>query len=132
MDINKTVAKNTYSLLNGTRQKPNVKLMSLLMDKNIIKILIMQSVFFLSSNKSRVHSDVTRDVSFALCCPSDEQECASDPCQNGGRCVDLMNGYRCVCVDDYNGINCERGNGHFPKLFQLHFRIMLFIRSLPT
>ena len=39
---------------------------------------------------------------------SDDNECASDPCQNGGTCEDLMNGYRCKCPPEYQGRNCER------------------------
>jgi len=35
-------------------------------------------------------------------------ECASDPCQNGGTCVDLINGYQCRCTDQFTGVNCDR------------------------
>ena len=37
----------------------------------------------------------------------DVDECASDPCQNGGNCTDGVNGYTCVCVDGYTGDKCE-------------------------
>ena len=40
----------------------------------------------------------------------DINECASNPCQNGGSCTDQINGYVCHCVDGYLGINCETGN----------------------
>ncbi len=33
--------------------------------------------------------------------------CASNPCANNGLCVSLINDYRCVCLDDYTGLNCE-------------------------
>jgi Notch-like protein len=33
--------------------------------------------------------------------------CSSDPCVNNGLCIPLVNGYRCVCLDDYIGFNCE-------------------------
>ena len=39
---------------------------------------------------------------------SDVNECASRPCQNGGQCVDGVNGYTCTCVAGYAGINCEQ------------------------
>ena len=38
----------------------------------------------------------------------DINECASQPCQNGGQCVDGVNGYNCTCADGYAGTNCEQ------------------------
>lgn len=40
---------------------------------------------------------------------SDINECASNPCQNSGTCIDHANGYSCSCVPGYIGINCEKG-----------------------
>ena len=36
-----------------------------------------------------------------------EDECASNPCQNGGECFDGANEYACVCPDSHHGLNCE-------------------------
>ena len=36
-------------------------------------------------------------------------ECASNPCQFGGNCTDLINGYNCTCSDGYMGVLCETG-----------------------
>lgn len=38
--------------------------------------------------------------------PTDVDECASDPCENGGTCVDGMNSYTCMCPDGYTGPTC--------------------------
>lgn len=35
------------------------------------------------------------------------QECASSPCLNGASCVDLVNGYACLCPRGYVGQRCE-------------------------
>ena len=40
----------------------------------------------------------------------DIDDCATNPCQNGGSCTDQINGYTCNCVDGYDGTNCETGN----------------------
>ncbi|XP_078696559.1 sushi, von Willebrand factor type A, EGF and pentraxin domain-containing protein 1-like isoform X3 [Branchiostoma floridae x Branchiostoma belcheri] len=35
-------------------------------------------------------------------------ECESNPCQNGGSCVDHINTFTCLCTPGYTGINCEK------------------------
>ena len=35
------------------------------------------------------------------------QSCRSDPCKNGGQCIDQDPGYFCRCLSGYNGRNCE-------------------------
>lgn len=34
-------------------------------------------------------------------------ECASDPCENDGVCVDVVNGFYCVCGVGYSGAVCQ-------------------------
>ena len=36
-------------------------------------------------------------------CQHNIDECASDPCQNGGRCIDIINEYMCNCTLGYSG-----------------------------
>ncbi|XP_053329703.1 protein crumbs homolog 2 [Spea bombifrons] len=40
-------------------------------------------------------------------CSVDIDECASQPCQNGGTCTDLINGFSCHCVPGYTGVGCN-------------------------
>ena len=40
---------------------------------------------------------------------SEIDECLSSPCDNGGTCTDLLDGYSCTCVDGYTGSHCETG-----------------------
>ena len=35
-------------------------------------------------------------------------ECASQPCQSGGRCLNSLSMYNCLCPEQFTGINCER------------------------
>lgn len=37
----------------------------------------------------------------------DVNECNRNPCQNGGRCVDLLNDFYCNCVDNWKGKTCH-------------------------
>ena len=41
-------------------------------------------------------------------CEVDIDECRSFPCENGGKCVDKVNTYKCICSKDYIGENCEK------------------------
>lgn len=38
---------------------------------------------------------------------TDIDECASNPCKNGGSCSDSVNGYSCHCRNGYTGTECE-------------------------
>ena len=40
-------------------------------------------------------------------CQSDVNECASDPCRNGGVCENGFNEFICKCKDGYEGKRCE-------------------------
>ncbi|XP_019635893.1 PREDICTED: von Willebrand factor D and EGF domain-containing protein-like [Branchiostoma belcheri] len=40
-------------------------------------------------------------------CETEIDECQSDPCVNGGTCVDLVNGYNCTCTEEYTGTHCD-------------------------
>ncbi|PNI34659.1 CRB1 isoform 2, partial [Pan troglodytes] len=37
----------------------------------------------------------------------DIDECASDPCVNGGLCQDLLNKFQCLCDVAFAGERCE-------------------------
>ncbi|XP_073899059.1 coagulation factor VII isoform X1 [Castor canadensis] len=38
---------------------------------------------------------------------NDGDQCASNPCQNGGSCKDQLQSYVCFCLLDFKGRNCE-------------------------
>ena len=37
----------------------------------------------------------------------DINECAGDPCLNGGTCTDGVNSYTCSCAAGFTGKDCE-------------------------
>ena len=42
----------------------------------------------------------------------DGNDCSTNPCQNGGTCVDGCNSYSCQCAPHYSGTNCENRYGN--------------------
>ena len=34
-------------------------------------------------------------------------KCLSNPCQNGGTCKNIEDGFQCSCTSDYRGTLCE-------------------------
>ena len=38
---------------------------------------------------------------------SDPDDCKTNPCMNGGTCIDGFNRYTCKCVPGYTGRNCR-------------------------
>lgn len=45
-------------------------------------------------------------------CPSaDIDECASSPCAAGGTCVDQVDGFECICPEQWVGATCQLGKG---------------------
>lgn len=38
---------------------------------------------------------------------ADINDCESNPCKNGGTCIDGVNSYKCICSDGWEGTYCE-------------------------
>ena len=54
-------------------------------------------------------------VAFRLFSGVGMELCASDPCSNGGQCIDLWTRYGCSCPLGFTGERCEIYNmAHFP------------------
>ncbi|XP_065811975.1 neurocan core protein isoform X2 [Labrus bergylta] len=39
---------------------------------------------------------------------NDIDDCQSNPCQNGGTCIDEINSFVCLCLPSFRGATCER------------------------
>ena len=65
----------------------------------------------------------TKDIlwhSFNFATP-DIDECLSEPCQNGGTCINGENEYSCSCIAGWQGDNCETSKTSF------NFQEILFL-----
>ena len=53
----------------------------------------------------------------------DVDECLSDPCQNGGTCVDGVNSYGYLCPSGFSGDHCEGKNTTLilPRILRVFF-----------
>lgn len=40
-------------------------------------------------------------------CESEIDECESDPCFNGGTCLDMLDGFHCECPPGFTASQCE-------------------------
>ena len=43
----------------------------------------------------------------------DINECLGAPCQNSGTCVDLEDGYWCICTHQFGGLTCRRDKNYY-------------------
>lgn len=44
---------------------------------------------------------------FLFCFSPDINDCESNPCRNGGTCIDKVSVYQCICADGWEGDHCE-------------------------
>ena len=49
---------------------------------------------------------------------SARQYCIPNPCKNGGTCFPEENGYRCACLSNFEGNDCESKLKHLVKSFR--------------
>ena len=40
-------------------------------------------------------------------CDINIDDCANNPCQNEGQCIDAIDDYNCVCEPGFTGKNCQ-------------------------
>ena len=71
---------------------------------------------------THTHTRTSRALSITI---SDIDECASNPCQNGGTCKDAVNEFSCACLAGTTGRFCETSK------FSREFSSILILSYLP-
>lgn len=62
---------------------------------------------------TKTHNLQTQPIFFlilflsSLFYPPDINDCESNPCHNGGTCIDKVSVYQCICGDGWEGDHCE-------------------------
>lgn len=51
--------------------------------------------------------NITQLIFVGRDCATDIDDCASNPCKNGGECDDQVNAFRCICPVGFTGHECE-------------------------
>ena len=64
----------------------------------VIPAITAKQVFFFNAFKLRIS---------VMCFILDIGECLSEPCHNGGTCIDDVDAFACICVSGYTGDVCE-------------------------
>lgn len=74
-------------------------------------------------------------------CETNVDDCAENPCQNGGECYDEVDGYSCQCLEGYEGENngtfCSKVFSKYPEikpLYRIIFVMLInnfFMRRVP-
>ncbi|CAD5124625.1 DgyrCDS12894 [Dimorphilus gyrociliatus] len=57
-------------------------------------------------NYNEINQHLTKILE-GTCKTSDADHCLSGPCQNGGSCTKISNGYKCTCKAGWTGNNCQ-------------------------
>uniref|UniRef100_A0A3Q2R109 Neurocan n=1 Tax=Fundulus heteroclitus TaxID=8078 RepID=A0A3Q2R109_FUNHE len=89
---------------NGGTSSTNDDLQSTFNGERCLSMYTLHCVYVVQAN-------LTLPLFSSQCFPPDIDDCQSNPCQNGGTCIDEINSFVCLCLPSYGGATCEKGNG---------------------
>ena len=63
-------------------------------------------------------------------CERDLNECESEPCQNGGTCVDYPGRYLCTCPEGFAGDSCHRIGQWWMVISLIAWALAIFVERM--
>lgn len=99
-------------------------LSSLSVSEQVCTTSVTTDFFLLVLYKSKVKKSLKNNK---LLCFSDVNDCASQPCKNGGMCRDLDGDYTCQCPTPYVGKQCQLRMFTFSDIYMFTFLSMYCI-----
>lgn len=63
-------------------------------------------------------------------CEINTDDCERNMCQNGASCIDLVNGYECICAPGFQGPNCAVGTNKCFQVYAMNLIKHLILQSL--
>jgi len=87
---------------------------------NVFDLQVSTLPYLINANKTAlvgVRVDVTPECTCGARNFSHDESCRTNPCHNGGRCIQGRHGISCQCPSGYDGPRCQqttrtfRGNG---------------------
>ena len=109
-DVNKTFTSATGTFQNRSRDRFEIKTSR----PRPHPWRVYQSITYCTWNYDRTLSRLLQ--LFVTVLITDIDECVSAPCQNGGTCFDVNNGFVCVCPPGFTGNRCQTSKTY---VFQL-------------
>ena len=66
-------------------------------------------MIYCGNNLLLVYQKITSSILWNVFSLLDINECESNPCENGGTCMNLEDGYSCACEPGFTGTVCQTG-----------------------
>ncbi|XP_060075561.1 cubilin-like [Ylistrum balloti] len=112
-NVSKDTLTSQVSLLQRNVSKDSLTSQVSSLQQTVSKHTLTSQVPSLQRNVDGLQAQVTEATSNGIAVSELEEqlltqnECSSNPCSNGGTCIDRYNAYSCRCLPAWKGVNCN-------------------------